>query len=218
MELGLIASVNTGLPVEMAHGRQRIRTGIVKTPREGTVKIGRTGPDGDGQGDLVHHGGPDKAVCVYFHDHYPYWEQELGTALEFGAFGENITLAGISEQDLLIGDVISAGSALVQVSQPRQPCYKLGLLHGQADLHMQVQQTGKTGFYLRVLQAGETQAGDRLRLQDRPEHGMTIAEANRIYYLRKRDAAEISRLLAIPELAASWKETLSARLEKLHSI
>lgn len=216
MELGTITSVNTGLPAEMAHGRQTITTGIRKTPREGAVRVGWTGPEGDGQGDLEHHGGPDKALCVYVHDHYPYWEREMGKRLEAGAFGENVTLEGTTEQDVVIGDILAAGTVLLQVSQPRQPCFKLGLRHGQADLPLKVQQTGKTGFYLRVLREGDIQAGDSLTLVSRPEHGMTVAAANVIYYLHKTDKAEMDMLAAIPELSSSWKETLTTRINKLN--
>ncbi|ASS65313.1 MULTISPECIES: MOSC domain-containing protein [unclassified Paenibacillus] len=216
MKLGTIASVNTGLPVEMAYGRQTITTAIRKTPREGAVRVGWTGPEGDGQGDLEHHGGPDKAICVYAYDHYPYWEKELAKRLEFGAFGENVTLEGVTEQDIVIGDILAAGTALLQASQPRQPCFKLGLRHGQADLPAKVQQTGKTGFYLRVLREGDIQAGDILTLVGRPEHGMSVAAANVIYYLHKTDEAEMGRLAAIPELSSSWKETLTTRIDKMN--
>ena len=210
-----VASINTGLPKPLQHGDKTIVSGIFKTAREGAVRFGETGPDGDGQGDLVHHGGSDKAVCVYFHTHYPYWQDKLETELPYGAFGENVTLDCGTEEDLLIGDILQAGSLVVQVSQPRQPCFKLGLRHGVGELPLWFQTSGRTGFYLRVLKEGMLEAGDELILTERPAHGMTLAEANVIFYEKRSDAEATRRLLEIPELSQSWKSTLLARLEKL---
>ncbi|QJC54329.1 MOSC domain-containing protein [Paenibacillus albicereus] len=190
-------------------------TGIFKSPCEGAVRLGRTGPQGDGQADLKHHGGPDKAVCVYSQEHYPQWEQQLGRQLGWGAFGENLTLSGMDEASVVIGDRYRCGEALLEVSQPRQPCFKLGLRHAEPKMTLWVQESGRTGFYLRVVEEGEAAAGMALELVHRPEHGMTVAEANRIYYTAKKDARAIRSLLAVPELADSWRNALAARLEAL---
>lgn len=210
-----VRSFNVGLPVAVPHGARTIESGIFKQAVTGSVAVRADGPEGDGQADLVHHGGSDKALCVYFGSHYPYWEERMGRQLEWGSFGENITLAGGSESDLRIGDILSVGTATVQVSQPRQPCFKLGIRHGLPELTEWVQTTGYTGFYFRVLKEGAISAGDTATILERPGHGMTIAEANRIYYQCKRDAASIRRLLSTPELAASWREALQSRLDKL---
>ena len=141
-----VASINTGLPMPLKHGEKTILSGIFKTAREGAIRFGETGPDGDGQGDLVHHGGSDKAACVYFHTHYPYWQEKLGANLPYGAFGENITLESGTEEDLLIGDILQAGGLIVQVSQPRQPCFKLGLRHGAGSFHYGSKRAGAPDF------------------------------------------------------------------------
>lgn len=210
-----ILSVNIGLPAPVAYGDKTVQTGIFKTPRAGKVHISRTGPAGDGQADLVHHGGEDKAVCVYLQEHYGYWENRLGAPLPPGAFGENLTLEGLTEEAIVIGDTFACGSAIFQLSQPRQPCFKLGIRHGEPKLPAWVQESGRTGFYLRVIQPGEIEAGLNFELMDRPAHGLTVGEANRIYYTRKKDPVEIRRLLAVPELASSWRNTLEARLSSL---
>ncbi|QGG56320.1 MOSC domain-containing protein [Paenibacillus sp. B01] len=210
-----IVSVNVGLPAAVRHGSQTVMTGIFKYPSEDAVRLGRTGPDGDGQADLKHHGGPDKAVCAYSGHHYPEWEQRLERQLGWGAFGENLTLSGMDEEAVVIGDRYRCGQALLEVSQPRQPCFKLGLRHEEPQLTLWVQQSGRTGYYFRVVEEGEAAAGMELSLEHRPAHGMTVAEANRIYYTAKKDAQAIRELLAVPELADSWRTVLSARLESL---
>ncbi|AJY77038.1 MOSC domain-containing protein [Paenibacillus beijingensis] len=210
-----VRSFNVGLPVAVAHGAKTIETGIFKTSVSGRVNVHAGGPEGDGQADLIHHGGPDKALCVYFSSHYPYWEERLNCKLEWGSFGENITLDGGTERDLRIGDILTIGSATVQVSQPRQPCFKIGIRHGLPELTVWVQTTGYTGLYFRVLEEGAISAGDTASIIERPSHEITVAEANHIYYERKRDISSIRKLLTTPELAASWREALETRLDKL---
>ncbi|WP_238327482.1 MOSC domain-containing protein [Paenibacillus gorillae] len=210
-----IVSLNVGKPAEALHGSKPIMTGIFKTPSQAAHQLSVTGLNGDGQADTVHHGGPDKAVCAYFEAHYPFWEERLATALPYGAFGENWTVSGWSENDLCIGDIIQAGEVTVQVSQPRQPCYKLGIRHNRPALTAEVQNTGYTGFYFRVLEEGQVSAGVNLSILERHPSGITIAEANQVMYTAKRDRAALEALLAVDALASSWRETLNARLEKL---
>lgn len=210
-----IISLNVGMPVAVSHGSKEIQTGIFKKPSQDIHQLRVGGISGDGQGDLVHHGGPDKAVCVYFHKHYPYWEHKLERHLEPGAFGENWTLSQWSEDDLCIGDIVAAGDVIVQVSQPRQPCFKLGIRHQRPELTEQVQTTGYTGFYFRVLKEGEMKAGDTVHIIDRHPAAVTVSEANRIMYRDRNDLEGLKALLAVEELADSWRMTLTSRLKRL---
>ena len=152
-------SLNTGLPKkEIFYGREII-TGICKQPVTGPLRLGRLGFEHDGVGDLKHHGGEDKAVCVYSLEHYPYWEDVLGIKLPAAAFGENLTVSDLREDDICIGDVFELGTALLQVSQPRQPCRTLAARYGRDDLVKLVADSGRTGFYFRVLKEGIVQKG-----------------------------------------------------------
>jgi len=163
---------------------------------------------------LKHHGGPDKAVCVYSHDHYAAWKSELNVEVQPGAFGENLTAGGLTESDVCIGDVWETGSATVQVSQPRQPCWKLARWWGIKDLALRVQQTGRTGWYVRVLSEGQVEAGQPIRLIRRLHPQWTIQAANRLMLIEKDNLLDAGRLASIPELSASWKQTLTRRIEK----
>ncbi|GFN32329.1 MOSC domain-containing protein [Paenibacillus xylaniclasticus] len=210
-----IISVNVGLPASLKHGEKVVVSGIRKQSVQDRIKVSFDGLPGDGQADLVNHGGPDKAVCVYSFDHYPYWEERLGRQLEAGSFGENFTLSGRDEEDWCIGDKVRIGTALLQVSQPRQPCFKLGARHGVPELGEWVTATGYTGFYFRVLIEGEVKAGDKAVIEERHDAAITIAEANLVMHHNKSDLAGIRKLLAVDELSASWRKTLQARLDRL---
>jgi Uncharacterized protein conserved in bacteria len=210
-----IVSLNVGTPVETMHGNKPVQTGIFKSPSSSKHYLSKTGLSGDGQADLVFHGGPDKAVCVYFERHFPYWEEWLGNKLSYGAFGENWTVSDWTEHDLCIGDIVQAGEIVVQVSQPRQPCFKLGIRHQRPELTAQVQQTGLTGFYFRVLKEGEVGAGEGLTVLKRHPAAISLAEANRVMYQGKEDLAGMTALLEVEELSDSWKQTLLSRIERL---
>ncbi len=138
-------------------------------------------------GDLVHHGGAEKAVCVYPYEHYLFWEKELQRKLEYGAFGENLTIKGLLEDDVHIGDIFQLGEAVVQVSQPRQPCYKLTVRYGMPDMILKVQDTGFTGFYFRVLKEGFVCKDRGLKRISRHPKGITISYANRIKHHEKNN-------------------------------
>lgn len=187
-------------------------TGIFKEPVTGPVAMHFTGLTGDGQADLVNHGGPDKAVNVYAIEHYPYWRDKLNIpALTNGGFGENFTTEGLLETELCIGDTFTLGDAIVQVSQPRQPCWKLAMKWHIKDLALQVEQTGKTGWYFRVLKEGTVTAGDELKLIEHPFPQWTIEAANQIMHHRPDDLTAATDLAACPLLSLSWKEMLSER-------
>ncbi|MEZ6131239.1 MAG: MOSC domain-containing protein [Planctomycetaceae bacterium] len=169
---------------------------------------------GDGQADLKHHGGPDKAVCVYPTSHYPNWQDELGIKLAGGGFGENLTVAELTEASVCIGDVWQIRDARVQVSQPRQPCWKLSRWWDIEDLAVRVQQTSRTGWYLRVLEEGDVEAGAEVFLIDRPNPDWTIAAPNELMHHDKNNIATAQALATLPELSASWRATLTRRCQK----
>lgn len=209
-----LRSLNVGLPAPLPYRGKQVQSGFVKRPVEGAVWLSRTGLAGDGQADLKVHGGPEKAACVYPAEHYPYWEERLGRRLPAAAFGENLSTAGLTEPEVCIGDVFSVGDrgAVAQVSQPRQPCYKLAARHGEKRLALWVQQTGLTGFYLRVLEEGEIAEGDAVRLVERPAPEATLAEANRVMHRDKGDLRAAERLLSVEQLSPSWRRTFEERL------
>ena len=209
-----VASLNVGLPRSLEHRGRSVRSGIFKFPIRGALWMGETGLEGDAQADTEHHGGPDKAVCVYATEHLPYWRKRLGLRLEPGAFGENFSTEGLVETEVRIGDVYEVGEAVAQVSQPRSPCFKLAARHGEKELASWVKETGFTGFYLRCLKPGEVRAGDEFVRVQEAEHGLTVSEANRVMHGDGGDVEGIERLLATPELSAEWKNMLKTRLQK----
>jgi MOSC domain-containing protein YiiM len=189
-------------------------TGIFKAPVHALVLLSPQGFDGDEQVDLVNHGGHDKAACAYSADHYPSWRDELKIeGFDYGAFGENLTVTGIDEGSVCIGDTWAIGDAVVQVSQPRQPCWKLGRKWGLPHLPDQVVKAGRTGWYFRVTWPGPVGPGSELTLLERPHPAWTIAAANNVMHQRQGDVAALA---AVPELAASWRHTLERRLRPQH--
>lgn len=214
-----LRSIQVGLPrtygVEGATNplERPWHSGIDKTPVTGPIWLGSTNLTGDGQADLHHHGGPHKAVCVYAAEHYPFWQRVLQrTDFGAGAFGENFTIAGATEADVCIGDTYRIGSAVMQVSQPRQPCWKLARRWGIKDLAAQVQQTGYTGWYLRVLAEGLVAAGMTATLLERPYPQWTIERANEIMHRRRHDTAATAALAGCPLLSPNWRDTLQKRV------
>ena len=176
----------------------------------------RTGGfDGDGQGDREHHGGPDKAVCVYPFDHYAHWEKALGRELAPAAFSENLTVGGIRETGVCVGDVFRAGGAVVQVCQPRVPCDKLARKNGERLLPKWMSATGYTGFYARVLAEGLVEAGASFELVERHPGGITIADANDVIYDRSSDAGLVERLVNLPEFGDAGRAMFARRLARL---
>lgn len=218
MSQSVLISLQVGLPAE--HGTEGAadpwerpwRTGFVKSPVVGPVFLGATNLEGDGQADLVHHGGLDKAVLCYSAHHYEPWRDELNLPdLPAGGFGENFTIAGLTEADVCIGDIWQVGMAIVQVSQPRQPCWKLARRWRIKDLALRVQQNGRTGWYVRVLTEGTIAAGLPLSLRDRPFPEWTVARANQLMHHDQDDRASAAALASLPPLSASWKKTLTHR-------
>lgn len=191
------------------------QTGFYKEPQSGPRWLGYEGFRSDEQADRRYHGGPEKAVCVYASEHYPYWRETLRIPdLPHGAFGENLTLQGLFETSVCIGDRFSLGEAEVQISQPRQPCWKLARRWHVKDLAARVEQTGFTGFYFRVLRHGHVQTGDALALMDRPFPQWTIERCNQIMHHLKDDAESAASLAECPLLSSSWKDALWLRSGK----
>jgi len=189
-------------------------TGFFKTPVAGRVWLACENLTGDGQGDTKNHGGPDKAVLAYAAAHYAAWRTELARPdLPYGAFGENFTIADLDEERVCIGDVFEAGEALVQVSQPRQPCWKISARWRLPDLTARVEASGRTGWYLRVLREGNVAANDAVMLRERPHADWTLARATRTLR-RRNDLSDAAELAALPELAAVWRQVLSRRLHE----
>ncbi len=159
-----ILSINVGLPRNVKYGNRNIATGIFKMPVAGKIKVRTLGLQGDGQADLTVHGGPAKAVYAYPSEHYGYWQDQLRLNLSYGMFGENLTTKGLLEGAVHIGDRFRAGSVELTVTQPRFPCYKLGIKFGTMEMLKWFQESGKSGFYLAVAKEGEFEAGDSLHL------------------------------------------------------
>jgi MOSC domain-containing protein YiiM len=189
---------------------------IAKTALAGRVRIGESGLEGDEQGDPRVHGGPDKAVHHYPYDHYRAWREELGphALLERpGAFGENLSSAGLTEAAVCLGDRFRCGTVLLEVSQARQPCWKLNDRFAVADMARRVQASGRTGWYYRVLEAGEVEAGEALDLVERPWPQWSLQRIATMLYTRTLDREELQAALALP-LVPSWRKLVDARLAR----
>jgi MOSC domain-containing protein YiiM len=206
--------LSIGLPKkEIFHGKEWM-TGICKKPADGSRLLTRHGFEGDGVGDLKHHGGDDKAVCVYSIEHYPYWEEVFGITMPQSAFGENLSVLGMREEDVCIGDVYRIGTAEVQVSQPRQPCRTLAARYGRDDLVKLVVDSGRTGWYFKVVSEGRIQTGDWVTLLKREARGVSVAFANQIYHHNRKDSEGIEKVLSVPALSASWRMSFLELREK----
>jgi len=192
-------------------GPRQVPSGIDKKPVQGHLAITRVGLQGDEHGDTRHHGGPEKAVHHYPADHYGEWRKE-GIEAAAPAFGENITTSGLSEADVCIGDVFRLGSALLQVSQGRQPCWRLNARFDRPDMAIRVQKSGRTGWYYRVLEEGAAEAGNALVLHERPQPEWSLARIIGLLYTRTMDTESLQELGALPELAPSWRELAARRI------
>ena len=204
---GRVVSLQVGTPGTLPWRGKQVRTAIFKDPVHGRVVLTADGFEGDVQADLRYHGGPDKAVCCYAVEHRPDWEALVGQPLPPGAFGENLLTAGLLERDLHVGDVLTVGTATVQVSQPRGPCFKLGARWGKRSLPARMARELRSGWYLRVLEPGTVRAGDELRRLERVSD-VSIAEVMRVTYVDTGDLDAIRRALDVPELAGQWRSVL----------
>jgi MOSC domain-containing protein YiiM len=189
-------------------------SGIFKQPVEGPVRLGFTNLEGDGQADTRFHGGPSRPVLAYSAGHYPAWREELDRPdFPHGAFGENFTVEGLDEDSVCLGDTYLLGDSVrLQVSQPRQPCWKLARKWQMVDLTDRVKKSGRTGWYLRVLEEGMVAAGMPLELVERPHPEWTITRAHRAMDLRKKEPETVRLLLQVQELSPDWQNALRAAL------
>jgi len=191
-------------------------TGFFKTSVEGPIFAGATNLEGDGQADLEHHGGLDKAVLAYSGDHYPKWRHELGMPdMSHGAFGENLTIVGLDEESVHIGDVFGIGATRFEVSQPRRPCWKLARRWRMDELVSLVLRNGRSGWYLRVLEPGRIEKHMTVMLLERPNPEWSIARAQQIFHYHAKDLALTRQLADVPRLAYSWATELSDRAKRL---
>jgi len=210
-----IISVNVGRPRLVVWNEQTVSTGIYKEPVAGRVVLRTLNLDGDQQADLTVHGGRSKAVYVYPTEHYSYWRDELpGTELPWGMFGENFTSEGLNESTINIGDRFGIGSAQVMVTEPRMPCYKLGIKFGRSDILRRFLASGRTGFYFSVQREGEVEAGDEVELIQRDENNVTVADITRLYARDKGDKDGMRRAIALEALPESWREYFRRQLVK----
>jgi MOSC domain-containing protein YiiM len=206
MPAGRVVSVNVGLPRTARWNGRDVTTGIFKEPVTSPVRLRRLNFDGDRQADLTVHGGPAKAVYAYPLEHYPFWRDELGEDLPFGAFGENLTIEGLSlEDEVAVGDRLRVGSAELVVTQPRLPCHKLGLRFGREGMVRRFLTTCRTGYYLAVVAEGDVGPGDRVETVARHPDGIPVGEITRVYVRDRDDYATIERLVALDALPHDWR-------------
>jgi MOSC domain-containing protein YiiM len=202
-----VITLYAGRAGTLATSKGTVRTAIAKTPVVGRARVGLEGLAGDEQ---IHpgHGGPDRALCLYPREHYAHWEARVEPA-----FGENITSSGVLEREVFVGDVWRIGDALVQVSQPRSPCFKVAARLGIPDLVIRARRTGFTGLHLRVLEPGTLAAGDPIEVVSRSSHGITVADAVAARF-GPRDNGLVAAVLAVPELAEEWRSKTAPRLAR----
>jgi MOSC domain-containing protein YiiM len=210
-----LVSVRLGLPQTYGDPSSSLAmekewtTGFYKVPTDETVNVTQLGIEGDGVADLKHHGGIDKAVLAYSDDRYSYWREKLQPKeIGAGGFGENLTISGWDESSVCIGDQFVIGTVILEVSQPREPCWKLGRRWEEKMLPKYVAQCGYTGWYFRVARTGQLKNGDQVSLVHRPNMSWTVQRANDVLYGRIVDATVAAELYLLPELSASWKKSL----------
>ena len=210
-----ILSLNVGLPREVTWQGKPVTTGIFKEPVNAPVMLRTLNLDGDRQADLTVHGGVDKAVYAYPSEHYAFWRAELPEVqLSWGLFGENFTIEGLLEEAAYIGDRFRIGKSEVMVTEPRMPCYKLGLKFGRVDIIKRFLASRRTGFYFAVLHEGMVGAGDAIKLVSREQQEISVADITRLYAFEKDDIKMLRRAIEVEALPENWKGYFRHRLEK----
>jgi MOSC domain-containing protein YiiM len=208
-----VAELRIGIIGEVAHAGGTVRTAIAKRRVPGPLELGPLGFQGDTVADTKHHGGSEKAVCAYAAARYPLWERDLGVPLKRPAFGENLLLDGVVEEDVRVGDVVAIGTAVLAVSQPRVPCYVPAAYTGQKRLTVDLRRTGWTGWYLRVVEPGQVAEGDAASVVERVAGAWSVAELNAVRYAAVPDREALRAAAASPALNASWREALERLAE-----
>jgi len=209
---GAVVSVNVGRIRPVERDGKPATTAIWKTPVSGRVRAEGVNLSGDDQADRTVHGGYDKAVYAYAIEDTRWWESELGRGVGPGGFGENLTLEGLPLVDSVVGERWTAGTAVLEVSEPRLPCWKLGLRMGDALFPRRFTRAARPGTYLRIVEAGDVGAGDDVRVVSRPDHGLTVGDIWRVYH---RDHRDVASLLAVPQLSGSWREWAEGRMQRM---
>lgn len=211
-----VLSLNVGLPRLVLRNGEPISTGIFKSPSPERRRLRTLNLDGDRQADLSVHGGISKAVYAYPSEHYEFWKNELPEMdLPWGMFGENFTTEGLFENTVNIGDKFSIGTAVVTVTEPRMPCYKLALRFDRNDILRRFLQSGRSGFYFSVQQEGEVGPGDEFHLLETDKHNVRVSDITRLYTSEKHNAALLNRALKVESLPESWKSYFRNRLESI---
>lgn len=215
-KMARILSVNVSLPKEIDFEGQKLTTGIFKEPVEGRMKLKTLNLDGDRQADLTVHGGPDKAVYAYSVEHYEYWHgvfPEL--AMSNGMFGENLTVEGLIESETNVGDTFRIGTATVIATQPRMPCYKLGIKFGRMDVIKKFLASGRSGVYFRVSKEGEVATGDSIEQITKDPNRITISDIVRLYSIDREDIQTMRRAVKVNALPKGWKHYFLEQIQKL---
>lgn len=211
-----LLSVNVGLPCEVDFQGDTVLTSIFKTPVSGRVRVSQLNVEGDKQSDLSVHGGRDKAVYAYPSEHYADWRKELPDAdLAWGAFGENLTTEGLSEDRVAVGDRIRCGSVAFVVTQPRLPCFKLGIRFRRVDVIKRFMRTGRCGFYLAVLHTGDIAEGDALELIPSDDDRVTVAQIFSLFQPGTADRQLLLRASRLPALPEAWRVKFEERLREM---
>lgn len=214
-----VISVNVGLPRDVIWNGATVQTGIFKEPVDGPVEVGKLNLAGDQQADLTVHGGSGKAVYAYPAEHYEYWRDQLpGVALFWGSFGENLTTQGLSEETVCIGDRMSIGSAVLLVTQPRMPCYKLGIRFEREDMIKRFLLSGRTGFYFAVVEKGTVASQSPIEIVHRDPHQVSVADVVRLYLGKANDTELLQRATAVSSLPQNWKAHLLQRARRDGSV
>ena len=214
-----VLSVNVGLPRTVEWKGRSVTTGIFKEPVDGRVAVCYLNLEGDRQADLSVHGGPDKAVYAYPAEHYAYWRRELpGMELPLGMFGENLTIEGLREDEVNVGDTFRVGTAELVATQPRMPCYKLGIRFGRADMVRRFLASGRSGVYFAVQREGDVGAGDAVHPLGRDPRGVSICAVTRLYVRETDDPELLRRAIAVPALPEGWREHFQEHLGKLEAV
>ncbi|MDC3418166.1 MOSC domain-containing protein [Aquibacillus salsiterrae] len=209
-----IYALSAGKPTTHVLNGKELHTGFIKEQMQSDW-LSKTGFTKDGQADTKNHGGEDKALLMYPFDHYHYWETRFKQPFKVPSFGENITISGLTEKDVCIGDIYKLGHATIQVSQPRQPCYKIADVHSIKNIPAVVTETGYTGYYFRVLEEGNVTNSDQLQLIDQKKQQVSIAFIHRILFHDRNNAKGIEVILNVDELASSLRESLTKKLATL---
>ncbi len=210
-----LISVNIGLPRDVTWKGKTVTTGIFKEPVNTRVMVRSLNLEGDGQADLTVHGGADKAIYVYPFEHYDYWRGELpDTELTPGIFGENFTITGLKEENVNIGDRFQIGTVELIVTQPRMPCYKLGIRFGRPDMVKHFLTSRRTGFYFRVLQEGEVGSGDTLELVSRDNDKITVADITQLYVREQNNPELLHRAAQLEALPISWRDYFQEQIRR----